>query len=94
MATNRLIIIPEDELRELITQTIRNALGEAKKAYPIDSATNSNEQPINQKELCEWLNISVPTCLRWRHAGKIPFMKFGGNIRYSKSAVAKALERK
>jgi excisionase family DNA binding protein len=49
-------------------------------------------KPFNTKELCRFLGISEPTCIRWRKKGKIPFLKVGGSIRYDKAAVIAAIE--
>lgn len=50
------------------------------------------KKPITTKELCELLNITEPTIIRWRNKGKIPFMRIGGSFRYDIEAVLKALE--
>ena len=52
------------------------------------------DKPVTTKELCQFLSISEPTCIRWRQKGKIPFMQFGGSIRYDKAAVLAAIENK
>ncbi len=51
------------------------------------------EKPINTKELCEFLNITEPTIIRWKKKGKIPFLQVGNSIRFDKGAVIKALEK-
>jgi len=53
-----------------------------------------NEQPINTKELINFLDITEPTLIRWRKKGKIPFLQVGSRILYQKSAVLAALENK
>ena len=51
------------------------------------------EKPISSKELCEFLNISEPTLIRWRKKAKIPYIQVGNTIRFDKAAVVKALEK-
>jgi len=48
--------------------------------------------PINSEQLCSHLNISMPTCIRWRKKGRIPFLKIGASIRYNLPEVINALE--
>jgi excisionase family DNA binding protein len=52
------------------------------------------EKPVTTKELCKFLSITEPTCIRWRQRGKIPFMQIGGSIRYDKAAVLAAIANK
>jgi len=52
-----------------------------------------NEPPINTKQLCEFLDITEPTCIRWRKKGKIPFFTIGSAIRYDKKEVIESLRR-
>lgn len=52
---------------------------------------STNEPPINTKQLCEFLDITEPTCSRWRKKGKIPFFTIGSAIRYDKKEVIESL---
>lgn len=52
------------------------------------------EPPINSKELMRRLEISEPTLIRMRKAGKIPFMNIGGQYRYDWEDVLVALKSK
>ena len=54
----------------------------------------SIERPMTADEACEFLSISLPTLIRWRNKGKIPYLKIGTNIRYDKAAVINAIESK
>lgn len=53
-----------------------------------------NEQPVNTKEICTFLDITEVTLIRWRKKGKIPFLQVGSRILYQKSAVLAALQNK
>ena len=46
---------------------------------------------IDEKQLCEWLNISTVTAWRWRKAG-MPYMGKKKSIRHSKKGVEKWLK--
>lgn len=83
----KIILINEAELRILIGDELKNFA-------PLVSNKQENEQPINQQEICHFLNITEPTLIRWRKKGKIPFLKIGSRVLYQKSAVLAALENK
>jgi excisionase family DNA binding protein len=51
-------------------------------------------QLITEKELCDFLDVSTPTIIKWRNKGKIPCIRIGSAVRYDKAAVIKALEQK
>jgi excisionase family DNA binding protein len=51
-------------------------------------------QPLcTEKEIAEFLNISVLTCQKWRAKGRIPFMRIGNSIRYDQREVINALQK-
>ena len=52
------------------------------------------ERPLTVKEMCGFLGVTEATIIRWRAKGKIPYMKLGSRVLFSKSAVIKALEQK
>ena len=60
---------------------------------PANNDCQPIEKPITTKELCDFLNISEPTIIRWRKKGKIPFLQVGSSVRFSKASVIKALEK-
>jgi len=79
------------EVRQLFRQELETYFENRTKILP---GTIENEQPINTKELCNFLDITEPTLIRWRNKGKIPFLKIGSRILYQKGAVLAALENK
>ena len=48
-------------------------------------------KPINTKELCAFLGITVPTVIRWRKKKKIPFFQIGSAVRFNLKDVLKSL---
>jgi excisionase family DNA binding protein len=52
------------------------------------------QAPITGEQLCEWLQISMPTLIRMKKAGEIPHIMVGGSIRYNKQMVIDALSVK
>ena len=49
---------------------------------------------INRKVLCERLDITEPTAIRWEKKRKIPSFRIGSNVRYNWQSVINALEGK
>jgi predicted DNA-binding transcriptional regulator AlpA len=44
---------------------------------------------LNEKELAEWLHLSLPAIRRFRYEDRGPrFVKFGSSVRYSTTDVA------
>ena len=58
-----------------------------------------NEQPkttgriVNGVTLCDILDITEPTLIRYRNAGRIPYMSIGGAYRYDVQEVIDALKK-
>jgi len=43
-------------------------------------------------EVCRKFDITMPTLIRWRQKGRIPFMQIGSAIRYDLNKVIEALK--
>lgn len=84
------ITIDLDEFLNEVRQVIKEELSILRNSL----STDLLEEPITQKQLSEFLGVSVQTLIRWRQKGKIPFIEVGSAIRYDKSKVIKALEKK
>jgi excisionase family DNA binding protein len=85
---NIIFEFPIDEIVERFREVVKQEL------LTLTVNSESNEPPINTKELCEFLDITEPTCIRWRKKGKIPFFTIGSAIRYDKNEVMEALRKK
>ena len=48
-------------------------------------------QLLNERQLCEWLNVSKRNLFCWREAGLIPYIKIGRAVRFRASDVERAL---
>ena len=81
-----IVLIQVDDLRQIIREelAVNKPLNEPEKT--------KNEKPINQRDLCKFLDLSEPTVIRWRKKGLIPFMQIGSAIRYDVNRVIEALE--
>ena len=73
-----------DQLKEIDAKLAAfNQVAPTPQAEIIDTAT-----------LCQKLNLSEPTVIRWRKKGKIPFIIIGSSIRYNWPKVIEKLESK
>jgi len=81
-----MVLISEEELRALIRE-------EVKHFAPLVEIQNEEERPVTQEEICNFLNISEPTVIRWRNKKVIPFLKIGSRVLYQNTKVIAALER-
>ncbi len=51
------------------------------------------DQQLNTEQICALLNVSDVTLMKWRKAGKIPFIQIDRKILYNKADVLKALSK-
>jgi excisionase family DNA binding protein len=80
-------------LEERMTR-IESLLWELKNNFEIKDSDNlSKNRPVTTKQLCEYLDVTEPTILRWRKKGKIPFFTIGNAVRFHLSEVLTALEK-
>lgn len=80
-------IMTADELEELIERAINKF---------IQKNNHSEHTPqvelISPEELCKRMNISIPTQIRLRKKGKLPFIEAGNQIRYDWNKVLLSLQ--
>ncbi len=91
--SGKFILLTEEDLKNLLQETIetfyekiyqdRNGLG----------LLPAQEEIIGRKELCERLDITEPTVIRWEKKKRIPVIRIGSVIRYNWNAVIKSLEK-
>ncbi len=77
------------DFADLVKNAVREQMEANAALYP---AAGINERPITQKELCEYLDVTAQTIIRWRKKKKIPFFTIGTAVRFNLSDVKKALE--
>lgn len=77
-----------DERMSRIEEVLNQIKDAFQKPEPV-----SNERPVTQKELCNYLNVSEQTLIRWKNKKKIPFIQVGNVPRYMLKDVLKALKK-
>lgn len=81
------VVVTPEALRELINESVKEAVSKA-----LESLDRTPVEIIDTKELEKRLNITVPTIIRWKQKGKIPFIQIGSSIRFDWHKVLAALE--
>ena len=81
------IISSHEALQETFNQMFKDAL----KSLPKQEAEKATIL-LTGEELCKKLGVTIQTLIRWRHKGKIPFLRIGSSIRYDFIKVLEAIE--
>lgn len=80
-------------LTSLTTPEIRQMFREElEKFSPQSPILQPKLEILTGEELCKKLGVTIQTLIRWRHKGKIPFMRIGSSIRYDFIKVLEAIE--
>jgi excisionase family DNA binding protein len=77
-----------DDLENLIRRCVKAEM--ASRSQPSLAAEGDI---LDSKELCREFNISLPTLIKYRTAGQIPFFRIGSRLRFRRSEVLEALRR-
>lgn len=86
MEAKMMFLATESDLKRII----REAVSEMGAPRPEEK----EDRLLTAKEAAERLRISAPTLHRWKKAGIIPSIKFGGNLRFSEKAIDDFLTKK
>jgi len=78
-----------DEFKELITDAVKDCLNEKSTA----AGTGPDDNLMTQREAAIFLKISLPTIIRWKKLGKIPFYQVEKKPLFKKSELLKALHK-
>ena len=78
-----------NELKNLIKQ----ALIEINEESANTGIKIENEEFFDQRQAAKFLNISLPTIIRWKKKGKIPYYQEGRTILFKKSELLSVLRK-
>ena len=73
------------EIRQMFREELENFSPQTPNLHP-------KPEILTGEELCKKLGVTIQTLIRWRHKGKIPFMRIGSSIRYDFIKVLEAIE--
>lgn len=72
--------------KEDLKRVVRMVVEEIRKTEIIsDTALNSEEDRLNQKEAARFLGISVTSIISWKKKGLVPYFQIGRSIFFSKA---------
>jgi len=74
------------ELKELISETIQEQIGQIQNPLP-------KTELLSRKEAAEILSVSLPTLHYWTKEGKIPAYRIGNRVRYKREEVLNSLQK-
>lgn len=83
-----LYIMTEEQIKAFGNQLLEDFISK----MPATAAAPQVEL-ISPEELCKRMNISIPTQIRLRKKGKLPFIEAGNQIRYDWNKVLENLKK-
>lgn len=85
---DRLIVIPESELRDLLHSIISDSLDEKLKSVePEKEQSKKEDRLFSVKEISEFLGVAQITIHRWKKKGLIPYKKIGKRVFFDQRKV-------
>lgn len=77
-----------NELENLIIKAVKKANQEI-----IPELEAIDDEFLEQREAAKFLHISLPTIIRWKKYGKIPYYQEGRKVLFKKSELLKVLQK-
>lgn len=81
------IMMTRDEVKQLLTEILDSRLNTAPASGPTE------REIVNIDTLCERLDITRSTALRWRKKKKIPSFRIGSAVRFDFAKVLDSLQK-
>lgn len=72
---------------------IKQALFEITEESGNGGSKNNEEVYFDQRQAAKFLNISLPTIIKWKKTGKIPYYQEGRTVLFKKSELLDALRK-
>jgi predicted site-specific integrase-resolvase len=85
---SEIVVMTQEQLAEFGKNLLE---GFIKSMPPITAVPDKDI--ISPEELCKRLNISIPTQIRYRKKGKLPWLEIGNQIRYDWNEVLEKLKK-
>ncbi len=95
MSTPKITQIEGVNVSDLITQIAETVTEKVTQLVSKDTAnTDDKNELLTRKEVAKYLSVTVMTVHNWTKAGILNPYRIGNKLRYQKSEVLKALQRK
>ena len=89
MLTTTVLSVSPEELKELINNSVQEAVSNVIKE--IQAASSVEEKILSRKEAARELGVTYPTLKALSLAGHVKTYRIGSNIRYKKTELMKSL---
>ena len=91
--TNLLVQLNVGDLQQLIMDAVKKELDNLKNLIQMDpkDSEKHNSDIISRKEVCEILQVSLPTLHNWNKSGILKNSRIGRRVYYLKSEVLEKL---
>ena len=76
------------DLKDLMKEAIEEIQGNTTK-----KETNEEDDFLTQREAAKFLNVSLPTIIKWKQKEKIPYYQQGRTILFKKSELLDAMRK-
>lgn len=90
--SNLLYSHKKGDLINAVRVVVSEVMGELN-VNPLDNNTHLSEELMTQKECAKYLGVTVATLINWRKKKKLPYLKFGERIFYSKERILKHFKK-
>lgn len=77
------------EFKEIIVEALNSEPGRTNPNLNIEISSDF----LKQQEAAKFLHISLPTIIRWKKKGKIPYYQEGRKVLFKKSELLQVLQR-
>lgn len=90
--SNVLFSHQKDDLIKAARLVAKELLAELQSEKNLLNSNLDKEDLLTQKQCAEFLDVTVGTLILWRKKGKIPYLKTGRTILYSKERVLQSMQ--
>ncbi len=88
---NQLVVTDLAELRTMILESVKEALGSTPQQQSIPTPVPAQEDLISRKQAAQLFQVSLVTLNDWAKKGFIPFYRMNRRVYYKKSEVLNSL---
>jgi hypothetical protein len=86
METRLIVTLNTDELKQLINETVTNALSK------VPQPKKDDDTLLKRKDIAKLFSVSLVTVSQWMKDGKLPYHRINSRIFFKRGEVFKAME--
>lgn len=84
-----LTTLDTDDIKSIVIEAIK----EANEQTRLPNESPEDEVYFDQKQAANFLRISLPTIIKWKKQGKLPYYQEGRKVLFKKSELLKVLRK-